>query len=312
MDAGGWIRRARQREFLGAALSVIVIVVAVIFLVGPGGTKDASFVAIPGGGTRLRVGEAAPNFRLPLLGGGEFELASLKGRPVWINVWASWCPPCRAEMPDIDQIRRSAEERGLAFLAVNYLEDIAAAQSYLSNTDYDFQVALDSDGGFANLYRVLGLPSHIFINAEGVLEEVRVGSMTRDEMVSRTDSLTQGRPLVSAPAADTTEPLASGDPRVGEALYNLQCLQCHGGPQGDVRVQAAPPHNGAGHTWHHADGQLMEIILKGSKVVGIMPPFEGTLSEQEITSILAYIKTWWSPEQRASQEEASRNWDASH
>lgn len=308
MNIGVALGRFRQREVFGAVLSVAVIVVAVFLLVSPGGPSDDASVALPGGGSRVRVGEAAPNFRLPTLGGTDFELASAKGKGVWINVWASWCPPCRAEMLDVNEVARTAEQEGMEFVAVNYLEDIASVQSYLANTRYDFPVALDTDGGFADLYRVLGLPSHIFIDANGILQEVRVGSMTRDEMVGHVDALVAGQALVaSTPAPGSTAVPLNGDPRTGEAIYNLQCLQCHGGPDGDVRVPGAPPHNGEGHTWHHSDKSLISIILKGSNVGGVMPAFEGQLTEEQVAAVLAYIKTMWSDEQRASQAEASKN-----
>ncbi|MFN3974690.1 MAG: c-type cytochrome [Dehalococcoidia bacterium] len=105
----------------------------------------------------------------------------------------------------------------------------------------------------------------------------------------------------------------AADPQVtrrGEALYNANCLSCHGGVQGDTRAPFAPPHTNAGHTWHHPDGQLKDIILNGFTARGEMPPFRGKLNEADVEAILAYIKTWWGEKERAYQSEVTRQWEA--
>ncbi|GBD10570.1 hypothetical protein HRbin23_00214 [bacterium HR23] len=96
----------------------------------------------------------------------------------------------------------------------------------------------------------------------------------------------------------------------GQSLYQTYCITCHGGIQGDTRVPYAPPHTSAGHTWHHPDGQLKEIILNGYTYRGTMPAFRGILSEEDVEAILAYIKTWWGEQERAYQAEVSRLWEA--
>jgi len=95
----------------------------------------------------------------------------------------------------------------------------------------------------------------------------------------------------------------------GEVLYNTHCLSCHGGREGRPPDPYAPPHTTAGHTWHHPDGQLKEIILNGLTGRGTMPAFRGVLSEEDVEAILAYIKTWWGPAERAYQAEVSRRWE---
>ncbi len=101
----------------------------------------------------------------------------------------------------------------------------------------------------------------------------------------------------------------------GEALYNANCRSCHGGATGGQMMDIPPPHNANGHTWHHPDCQLIDIVLNGSgemgemmrRMMGVpedtprMPAFKGKLTEEEVEAILTYIKTWWTEEQRQVQ-----------
>jgi len=98
----------------------------------------------------------------------------------------------------------------------------------------------------------------------------------------------------------------------GETLYEENCLSCHGGESGGEISDSPPRHNQNGHTWHHPDCQLTEITLRGPAAwggtpePGSMPAFEGQLTEDDVAAILTYIKTWWTDEQRAYQEEITQ------
>ena len=111
-----------------------------------------------------------------------------------------------------------------------------------------------------------------------------------------------------------------GSGQQGGQLYNTYCVSCHGGPTGGRMMDIPPPHNSNGHTWHHPDCQLTEIILNGSGEMGTMmrrmmgasettptmPAFSGTLAPEDVEAILAYIKTWWTPQQRTTQASITR------
>ncbi len=111
------------------------------------------------------------------------------------------------------------------------------------------------------------------------------------------------------PRATPSDPLIER----GAALYQGNCLQCHGGATGGKLKDLPPPHNANGHTWHHADQQLTDMTLNGISfaVEGQqkMPAFKDKLSEEEVKAILAYIKTWWTEDQREWQKNATANWD---
>lgn len=104
------------------------------------------------------------------------------------------------------------------------------------------------------------------------------------------------------PKEITIEGSASAD---GASLYADNCSQCHGFDQGGDIRDIPPPHNSNGHTWHHPDQQLTEIILEGLNfaVEGqqTMPAFRDVLDENEVRAILDYVKTWWTDEQREFQ-----------
>ncbi len=104
----------------------------------------------------------------------------------------------------------------------------------------------------------------------------------------------------------TRSPIPTAHPLIerGAVLYQANCQSCHGGATGGKGTDIPPPHNANGHTWHHPDQQLTEIILDGfSFSVGPqkMPAFKDKLSEEDVKAVLAYIKTWWTPEQREWQ-----------
>jgi mono/diheme cytochrome c family protein len=95
----------------------------------------------------------------------------------------------------------------------------------------------------------------------------------------------------------------------GEQLYNANCLACHGGPIGGTVTDSPPRHNANGHTWHHPDCALRQMVREGSAGIFAvslpdspkMQPFKDRLSPEEIDAVLAYIKTMWTPEQREAQ-----------
>jgi len=91
----------------------------------------------------------------------------------------------------------------------------------------------------------------------------------------------------------------------GKALYATYCFQCHGGETGGKLRDIPPPHNANGHTWSHPDQQLTQITLEGLSFSAPdqpkMPAFRDRLSVKDVQAILAYIKTWWTPEQRSMQ-----------
>lgn len=97
----------------------------------------------------------------------------------------------------------------------------------------------------------------------------------------------------------------------GAALYVQKCSTCHGDREGRGGIPDAPAHNDTGHTWHHPDAQLRDWVLNGKIGFSRMPPQKDNVSDEELTLILEYIKTWWTPDQRAFQEDVSKRYQQS-
>lgn len=144
-----------------------------------------------------RQGFAAPDFTLDLLGGGEVTLSDLRGAPVMLNLWASWCPPCRAEMPAIQAVYQEYGEEGLVVLAVNATnqDSESAAAAFVRDHGLTFPVPLDRDGSVSVLYALRGLPTTYFIDREGVIRSVIVGGPMSEAVIrSKVEELLRETP----------------------------------------------------------------------------------------------------------------------
>ena len=124
-----------------------------------------------------REGFLAPDFTLELLGGGQVTLSELRGKGVVINLWASWCPPCRAEMPAIQLVYEKTRERGLEVLAVNttFQDSERAAADFIQELGLTFPVPLDRSGTVSRQYQLRALPSTFFVDREGIIRKVIIG-----------------------------------------------------------------------------------------------------------------------------------------
>ena len=156
------------------------VLVAVVLSAGAiwSGLSAVSAQGVSGGATSApREGFLAPDFRLTLLGGGEVALSELRGQVVIVNLWASWCPPCRAEMPALQETYEAYHDRGLEILAVNttYQDSQAAAARFVEEYGLTFPVPLDQTGEVSRSYLLRALPTSFFIDRDGVIQTVVIG-----------------------------------------------------------------------------------------------------------------------------------------
>jgi cytochrome c biogenesis protein CcmG/thiol:disulfide interchange protein DsbE len=124
-----------------------------------------------------REGFAAPNFTLDTLQGDPITLSDLRGKAVVVNLWASWCPPCRAEMPALQAAYEADKDRGLVVLAVNmtHQDSERDAAEFVEQFGLTFPVALDRDGTVARQYLLRALPSTFFVGPDGIIDQVIIG-----------------------------------------------------------------------------------------------------------------------------------------
>lgn len=136
------------------------------------------------------TGFAAPNFALPSTVGERFTLADLKGKVVLVNFWATWCPPCRAEMPAIEAAYRANKDAGFVVLAVDQMESADVVNAFRTKYNLSFPLLLDADGGINRQYLVSALPTSFFVDRKGDIREMMIGgSMSREFIEGKIKSL---------------------------------------------------------------------------------------------------------------------------
>jgi len=183
-DAGsilGWISDPRR----WLAFTTLVL------LAGVGWTLRSS---VPAGATTggltpsPRVGFTAPDFTLELLGGGQVSLSELRGQAVVVNLWASWCPPCRAEMPALQRVYEANRARGLEILAVNttFQDTQAGAAAFVREFGLTFPIPLDRTGEVSRSYLLRALPTTFFIDRGGVIRKVVLGGPMSETTIQTT------------------------------------------------------------------------------------------------------------------------------
>ncbi len=128
-------------------------------------------------GAAPEVGKPAPDFTAATTGGETLALSSLKGHPVWLTFGASWCQPCRAEAPDIQAAYADFKAKGGEIVQVFLSEDAAAVKDYADRVGITYVKVPDPNTAIASQYRILGIPSHFFIAADGTLQAMKVGSL---------------------------------------------------------------------------------------------------------------------------------------
>ena len=128
------------------------------------------------------VGKKAPSFVAPKVGGQLVSLENYKNKPLVLNFWASWCPPCRDETPGMERIWRKYEDQGVVILGINVQDGEKEAERYISEFGVTFSNALDLDGSITVDYGVTGLPVTFFIDNDSVVTGRWVGSISEDRL----------------------------------------------------------------------------------------------------------------------------------
>ncbi len=132
-----------------------------------------------------QVGDLAPGFGLQNLAGQMVALPDFRGKPVLRNFWATWCPPCREEMPLLQEVfqDKALADKGLVVLTVDLGESPATVEAFMKSNGYSFPVLLDTQQIVANTYNVRGIPTTFFIDKDGIIREVRIGAFANKTQV---------------------------------------------------------------------------------------------------------------------------------
>ena len=136
-------------------------------------------------GALPRVGSTAPDFTLRTIEGDSIILSKLRGHPLLINFWASWCMACRAEAPELQKLYTEYKQRGLIILGVNTTQQdtVDSARAYVSEFKLTYSIPMDENGHAVKAYGVMGLPTSFFVDPEGIIRNVVIGQMDRATML---------------------------------------------------------------------------------------------------------------------------------
>jgi len=159
----------------------VMTLVSVLVLVLLSTACSAGSESFGGGSTTapvegVGIGGIAPDFQLPNLDGQAVSLGNLRGEPVLINFWATWCPPCRSEMPYIQEIYEEWADKGLVILAVNIGESSSTVEDFMQSQNLSFTVLLDTKSDVAQKYNITGIPTTFFMDKDGIIQDRLVGA----------------------------------------------------------------------------------------------------------------------------------------
>jgi peroxiredoxin len=159
------------------------IIVAALFVIAAAifATSFQRAVSVPTGGDqisgRARVGSIAPDVDLITLDGKRVSIASYRGKPLWVNFFATWCPPCKEELPEIERRYQNEKSRGLVVLGVDQQETPALIKPFIARFRLGYPVVIDAGQG-AMTYDLGALPTSIFVDRAGIVRFIEIGEMT--------------------------------------------------------------------------------------------------------------------------------------
>ncbi|WP_083270699.1 peroxiredoxin family protein [Bacillus marinisedimentorum] len=131
----------------------------------------------------VAVGNKAPDFELQTLEGESVKLSDYRGQKVLVNLWASWCPPCRAEMPDIQDLYEKYKDDGFVVLGVNLTSaerENNTVQPFVEEFGLTFPILMDIRNEVGRTYQAISIPTSYFIDSEGIIHQKIIGQMSRE------------------------------------------------------------------------------------------------------------------------------------
>jgi len=171
-------------------LITAVIVIPIVWLLAYGFSRDPRYIQSP------LIARQAPSFTLPLFGGGTIKIEDLRGKVVFLNFWASWCPPCRAEAKTLEAAWQRYKDREVVFLGIDIQDTEQAARAFLKEFGITYVNARDESEEVAIEYGVWGIPETFFIDREGRITYKQVGALGWPIITAKLDEALRG--IVSA------------------------------------------------------------------------------------------------------------------
>lgn len=165
----------KKLRLIGMFAVLALIVVSIVLAAGTGSQKPAP-----------QIGRVAPDFSLKSLEGDTLNLKSVigKNQVTILNFWATWCPPCRAEIPEFIEFAKKHQKEKVALVAVNIQEDSKTVKEFANKAGMNFPILLDSDGRVAQTYQIYAIPTTFVIDASGVIREKVEGALSLSRLES--------------------------------------------------------------------------------------------------------------------------------
>jgi len=167
---------------------VILIIIGVIWLLEGGNNPfssaaKSSSISVGGTGAIPKIGDKAIDFTLEDLSGKKVKLSDFRGKVVLINFWASWCPPCREEMPALQAVYQDKQSENLVVLAVDIQEDSDTVSRFVQKLGLTFPIAMDTEGEVTEAYGIDSIPSSFFVDKSGTIRAISIGAMTKETIL---------------------------------------------------------------------------------------------------------------------------------
>lgn len=185
-----------RMRFLIVPAVVLVLVAAIVWAFqaneadGPGASTRVDFGG-RAGGVAPQVGQVAPDFTLTTIDGKNISLNSFRGKVVLLNFFATWCPPCRAEMPDLQASYADLQSKGFEIVAVDLQEDQPTVSGYAKSLGLSFTILLDRNATVFGQYHITGLPTSYFIDKDGTVRDYTIGGLNKKLLQQKLDKLLQ-------------------------------------------------------------------------------------------------------------------------
>ena len=181
-EAAPTVTLAPAAPTLAASPSVTPSGVAASATTTPSAAPTAAATGSADPGALFHVGEPAPALVVPQVGGGTIDLANLRGKPVWVNFMATWCPPCVDEFPLMNGFAARYANDGLVVLAIDVEEEESVVTAFAQGLGTTFPMGLDRDGSAAERWGAIALPVHFWIDKDGIVRDGALGGIGPDIM----------------------------------------------------------------------------------------------------------------------------------
>ncbi|MDN4607314.1 thiol-disulfide oxidoreductase ResA [Sporosarcina highlanderae] len=170
--------KKKQSRLIFRSVVLLLLAAAIIFSIV---SKDKVKV--------LAVGDKAPDFELVDIDGNKHRLSDYKGKGVFLNFWGTWCPPCKREMPDMEEQYKAFKDKGVHVLSVNSGESNLKVETFRDQYGLSFPIVIDKTKDIRELYNIQPLPTTFLIDKDGRIQKIIITEMTRDEIISYMESI---------------------------------------------------------------------------------------------------------------------------